>query len=924
MAAPAQPAFTGRTREREELDGALDRVRSGESAVLVLRGDAGIGKTALLQYVADRAGDCRVARLAGVESELELPFAALQQLCGPMLGELEALPEPQERALQVAFGLRSGSVPDRFVVGLGVLSMMAEVAAKRPLVCLIDDAQWLDEATRQVLGVTARRLLAESVMLAFAVREPAEERLFPGLPELVVGGLEAQEAGDLLTSASPHHLDDRVRDRLVAETGGNPLALLELVSGMSDAELAGGFAGSPTTLASDHLHEHYVARIRALPEATQLLMLLAAADPTGDSTLLWRASHTMGVGRDAVEPATAEGLLEIGSGVRFRHPLVRSAAYAAGSPEDRRAVHRALAAATDPESDPDRRVWHLAAAASGPDDEVAAELERSADRAQARAGVAAAAAFMQRAAALTTQPKIRADRTMAAAHALLHAGAFDTGLGLLAEADADADDDLQRAHIEQLRGEINRSATNGREAPALLLQAARRLESLDPRFARETYLDAWGAALVAGPLATSPGQLEEVSAAARSAPSVSGEPQPHDLLLDGLVGLIIDPPAQAIPRVREAVDAFRVGTLSDDQWLHCGILVGNAALALWDYDSWSAVNARHLELARSCGALASLVAALNVRRVLTLWAGDVDAAASLAVEEEAVKGVTGIRRASYGDLFLAAYQGRPETALPLITAAADEARARGEGLGVQISQRAGALLHLGLGHYDEAVSAAESAAEGNLGPFTGQALPDLVEAAARAGRADLASETLRRLQEATSIKGSDWASGLEARSRALVSRGRDAERAHAESVERLGRTPLRPELARARLVYGEWLRREGRRVDAREQLRPAYDVFVAMGAEGFAERTRHELLATGEKVRKRQVDTLDELTPQEEHIARMARDGRTNPEIAAELFISPRTVEWHLRKVFGKLGITSRKGLQDALPSRSRYASAGR
>ncbi|HEX4688944.1 MAG TPA: AAA family ATPase [Nocardioides sp.] len=919
MAATGPPAFTGRTRERLELDGALDRVRGGESAVLVIRGEAGVGKTALLRYVADQAAGCRIAQIAGVESELELPFAALHQLCGPMLGDLEALPEPQEQALQVAFGMRSGNAPDRFVVGLGVLSMMAEVAAKRPLVCLVDDAQWLDEATRQVLGVAARRLLAESVMLLLAVRETGEERLFAGLPDLTVAGLPADEAWGLLAAATPRHLDERVRDRLVAETGGNPLALLELVGGMSEAELAGGFAASSAAPVSDHLHEHYLARVRALPDATRQLMLLAAADPTGDSTLLWRAAQKVGLGREAAEPAETGQLLEIGPSVQFRHPLVRSAAYAAGSPDERRAVHGALAEVTDPETDPDRRVWHVAAATAGRDDEVAAELERSADRAHARAGVAAAAVFLQRASALTSDPSARADRALGAAHAYLHAGSYDVALGLLAEADADAVDDLQRARIEQLRGEINRAATAGGEAPALLVQAARRLESLDARFARDAYLDAWGAALVAGPLATPDGHLEDVSVAARAAPPAPGERRPQDLLLDGLVSLVLDPPSQATPRLRDAVDSFLGSTLTDDEWLHCGGLAANAALALWDYDSWSAVSARFVEVARGCSALAPLVGALNLRRVVALWAGDVEAAEALGVEEEVAKGVTGTRRAPYGDLFLTAYQGRPETALPLIAAMAEEALARGEGLGVYMANRADALLHLGLGQYSEAAAAAQRAASGTLGPFTGQALPDLVEAAARAGDDDLAADTLRRLQEVTAVEGSDWASGLAARGRALVSSGADAERAHVESVERLARTVLRPELARTRLLYGEWLRREGRRMDAREQLRAAYDVFVAMGAEGFAERTRHELLATGEKVRKRQVDTLDELTPQEEHIARMARDGRTNPEIAAELFISPRTVEWHLRKVFGKLGITSRKGLHDALPTRSRY-----
>lgn len=916
MAAAGPTTLWGRARERQILDSALDGVRGGKSAVLVLRGEPGVGKTTLMQYLAGQASDCRVTRVTGVESELELPFAALHQLCGTVLEGLETLPEPQVRALQVAFGLAEGSVPDRFLVGLAVLGLLAEAASERPLVCLIDDAQWLDEATRQVLGVAGRRLDAESVLLLVGVRETAEERSFPGLPDLTVEGLDAEDARLLLAAAVPGPLDGRVRDRLVAETGGNPLALLELVKGTSEAELAGGFGIPDTATVPGHLHEHYRQRVRTLPGPTQQLMLLAAADPTGDATLLWRAARTIGVGPEALGAAEAEQLLEVGSAVRFRHPLVRSAAYAAGSEADRRAAHRALADATDAQRDPDRRVWHLAAAATGPDEEVASELERAAERAQARAGLAAAAAFLQRATALTADPGQGADRALAAAHAHLHAGAFDAALGLLARAEADAVDELQAARVEQLRGEISRASTAGRHAPVHLLEAAKRLEPLDPGIARDTYLDAWAAALVAGRLAGPGGALVDVCAAARAARSAPGDAEPSDLLLDGLVSVVLDAPAAAEVSLRGAVDAFLGEQVPTDHWLHWGALASNAALALWDVGCWDRVSARHVEIARRSGALAPLAAALNVRRVVAVWCGDFETAASLGVEEQVVKEVIGARRASYGALFLTAYRGIPDEATPLIAATANEARARGEGLGEQITDRATALLHLGLGRYAEALAAAERAAADNLGPFTWQALPDLVEAAARTDERGVAAGALRRLRAATAITGSDWASGLEARSRALLSEGDAAEQAYADAIEHLGRTPLRPELARAQLLYGEWLRRDGRRVDAREQLHPALDAFASMGAEAFAERARRELLATGEKVRKRQPDTLNDLTAQEDHIARLARDGRTNPEIAAELFLSTRTVEWHLRQVFSKLGISSRKELGGSLPAR--------
>jgi AAA ATPase domain/Bacterial regulatory proteins, luxR family len=920
MAAPRTPAFRGRARERKALDDLLGRVRAGESAVLVIRGEAGIGKTALMHYCARQASGCRLVQIGGVEFEMELPFAALHQLCGPMLSGLDALPEPQRSALRVAFGLAAEPAPDRFVLGLAVLSLLAENAAARPLVCLVDDAQWLDDASSQVLGFVARRLLAEPIGLLFAVREPAGERVFPGLPALTVEGLTDEDAQALLTAAVPGHVDQRVCDRIVAETRGNPLGLLELAAAMSEAELAGGFADPPMASLPSRLEHHYLQRVQALPEPTQRLMLLAAADPTGDATLLWRAAPTMGLGRDAAAAADTDQLMQIGSHVRFRHPLVRSAAYTAGSPEDRRAAHLTLAEATDAQTDPERRVWHLAAAATGPDDEVAAALEQAAVRTQARAGLAAAAAFLQRSVALTAEPARRAERALAAALANLHAGAFETALGLLAQAEADAVDDLQRARAEQLRGQVEWASVAGRDAPVLLLQAARRLEPLDAGLARETYLYAWVAASVAGPLARPGGLLLEVSRAARAAPPPAAAPRPCDLLLDGLTRMVTHGHAAAEPTLRRAVNAFLGGQVSREEWLQWGILAQMATMAMWDFDSWVAVSTRHVELARASGALAPLSIALNGRGQVATHCGDFGEATSLAAEKDVVNEVTGIRLASICDLLLAGYRGRPEEATSLFTAATEDSIARGEGGAVQLASWAAAVLHNGLGHYAEALAAAEPVTAENYQPLATQlVLPELIEAAVRTGRTGVAREALDRLSAMTTIEGSDWAKGLEARSRALVSEGRQAERCYAEAVERLGGTPLRPELARAHLVYGEWLRRENRRLDARQQLHAAYHLLDAIGAEAFAERARRELLATGEKVRKREVDTFSQLTPQEEHIVRLARDGRTNPEIAAELFISTRTVEWHLRKVFAKLGIASRRDLHNTVPPRGQH-----
>ena len=660
MAAPRTSAFRGRARERQALDGLLDRVRGGESAILVIRGEAGIGKTALMRYCARQASGCRLAQIHGVESEMKLPLAALHQLCTPMLSSLDALPEPQQRALRVAFGLAAEAAPDLFILGLAVLSLLAENATARPLVCLVDDAQWLDEASSQVLGFVGRRLLAEPVGLLFAVREAAGERLFPGLPALTVEGLTDDDARALLTAAIPGHLDKRIRDRIVAETGGNPLGLLELARGMSEAERAGGFAGLPQASLPGHLQgrlrDHYLRRVRVLPGPAQQLMLLAAADPTGDATLLWRAAKTLGLGPDAAAAADEEQLLNIGSRVRFRHPLVRSAAYVAGSPEDRRAAHLTLAAATDAQTDPERRVWHLAAAATEPDEDVATALEQAAAKIQARAGVAASAAFLQRSMSLTAEPRRRANRALAAALANLHAGAFDITLGLLAQAEAHGVDDLQRARVEQLRGQVEWASVSGREAPVLLLQAAKRLESLDAGLARETYLYAWVASHLAGPLAGPGGLLLEVSRAAQAAPRPAGAPRPCDLLLDGLTTMIVQGRAAAEPTIRRAVAAFLGDQVSGEEWLQWGIFAQMAAMAVWDFDSWVALSTRHVDLARALGALAPLSIALNGRGQVATHCGDFETATALAAEKDVVNEVTGIRLASTCDLLLAGYR----------------------------------------------------------------------------------------------------------------------------------------------------------------------------------------------------------------------------------------------------------------------------
>jgi DNA-binding CsgD family transcriptional regulator len=901
-----------RVPERAALSQLLDAARAGRSGVLVVRGEPGVGKTALLGYAIESAAGLRVARVAGVESEMELAFAALQQLCAPMLDKLEGLPDPQRDALGIAFGLKTGAAPDRFLVGLAALSLLSEVAEQQPLLCVIDDAQWLDRASALVLAFVARRLLAEPVALVFATREQSGE--YRGLPELLVGGLRDGDARELLSSVIRGPLDERVRDRIIAETRGNPLALLELPQGVRPAELAGGFGLPGMPGLSGRIEDSFRRRLEVLPAATQRLMLVAAADPAGEPTLVWRAAERLGIGTEAVAPAADAGLLAIGERVTFRHPLVRSAVYRAASPAERRAAHQALADATDPQADPDRRAWHRAQAASGPDEEVAAELERSAGRAQARGGLAAAAAFLERAALLTLDPARRAGRALAAAQAKYQAGAFDAALRLLATAEAGPPDQFRRARADLLRGQIAFASSRGSDAPPLLLKAARQFEPLDSRLARETYLDALAAATFAGRLALG-GGMREVAEAARMAPP-QGPSRGPDLLLDGLARLICEG-YSAAPVLRRAVNAFRGTDLSREEGLRWLWLACRAALIVWDYASFDVLSDRQIALARDAGALITLPIAFNMRSMVHVFAGEFTEAASMVAQAESVTEVTGSSIAPYGALGLAVFRGRETQAAYLIQTATDDAGRRGEGRALSFIGWADAVLCNSLGRYEEALAAAQRASEDSPAvQFASWALVELVEAAARSAVPERAAGAVQRLSGIARACGTDWALGTEARSRALVSDGEAAENLYREAIDRFGRARLRVDLARARLLYGEWLRRQRRRRDAREQLGSAYQIFDSAGAAAFAERARIELRATGRHARQHTLKTPDTLTTQEALIARLAGEGASNPEIAAQLFISPATVAYHLRKVFAKLGISSRSQLAPALAAR--------
>ena len=909
------PELTDRYRECGVLDRLVDGVRAGDGRALVVRGEPGVGKTVLLDYLASRASGCRVVRAVGVQSAMELAFAGLHQLCAPMLDHAESLPAPQRAALRTAFGLSAGPVPDRFLVGLAVLGLLSEAAGERPLICVVDDEQWLDHASAQALGFAARRLAADPVGLVFAARVPGED--MAGLPELVVEGLAEGDAAALLASVLPGPLDARVRERIIADTHGNPLALLELPRGLTPAQLAGGFGLSGADPLDGRIEESFGRQLETLPRQTQRLVQLAAADPSGDSLLVWRAAGRLGIGAEAAVPAMAAGLAEFGARVRFRHPLVRSAAYRSASVHERQEMHGALAEVTDSAADPDRRAWHRAQAAPGPDEDVAAELERSAGRAQARGGLAAAAAFLERAALLTPEPERRAQRLLAAARAKREAGALDAALGLLAAVEAGPPDELRAAEAEYLRGQIADDQRRSSDAARLLLSAARHLAPLNAAQARETYLEALTAAMHVGEEFI-PGGARAAAEAARTAPPAPDPPRPVDVVLDAFTVLMTEGYAAAGPALGQALGlllALDAGTSEARRWrfLSGGRAGMTIAMERCDWESLHALTAGQAQVARDMGALVQWRSATMGLVAAEIMRGEFGAAARLVEEERLIAEAAGTPPTATSALLLAAWRGREQEASGLIEATVREGTARHQGYIVDFARSLAAVLYNGLRRYDAARDAARQAWQRRpaaLGPF---AVPELAEAASRTGDEPLARAALEWLSERTGATPTDWALGIEARVRALLSGGADADRSYRESIGHLARTSGRAQLARSHLLYGEWLRRQNRRLDARVQLRTAHDMLSGMGAEAFAERARRELLATGETVRKRTVETVSELTAQEAHIARLADEGRTNLEIGAQLYLSTRTVEWHLRKVFTKLGISSRRELRWAL-----------
>jgi DNA-binding CsgD family transcriptional regulator len=894
----------GRRRECDQLELLLDEVRGGASRALVLRGEPGAGKTALLDHASSAAAGFRTLRAAGVEPEAELAYAGLQQLCAPLLEHTGRLPAPQRTAVEVAFGLAAGDPPDALLIGLGLLGLLGEAARERPLLVLVDDLQWFDPMSQVIVLFAARRLGRESVALILAAR-PGDD--LPGLPTLPVEGLADAPARELLATVLTVPVDDRVRDRILAETRGNPLALLELPRGLDAAELSFGLGVPPADApVGNRVAAAFRRRIDELPPDTRTLLAAAAVEPTGDPTLLWQALARLSVAGSAAAPAEAAGLLDIGSRVRFRHPLVRSEAWRAVPLPRLRAIHQALAEVTDPLTAADRRAWHRAHATTGPDEEVAAELERAASAALARGGRAAAAVFLERATELSPDPARHAARALAAAQARAAAGQLAQVPALLDAAELGPLDALARASVARLRARL--APTAARSVP-LLVEAARELAPLDAEAAREATLDAIAAGLEAGRRGGD--ELRAAAGAARELSALNPAASPEDLeaaaarkvhgsgepgtgpLLDALVARVLDGKAS----FRVALDGLTPGRA-----LQRLPLAVAAALDAGDDEAWHRVTGQALAHARETGAIGLLPTALAHRAVALVVAGETAEARALA-EAAATAGGPGAAA-----MLLAAVQGREDDAMAMLDAAVKEGDATGRGRLLGLAAYAKALLDNGLGRYPSAADAARMAAAHDDVGWLPAVLTELVEASARGGLPCEAE--VARLTAWAEAAGTPWALGRAALAAAVTGTGKAAEDGYREAVDRLGTGRLGLPLARAKLLYGEWLRRENRRAEARSLLRDAHESLDAMGADGFAQRARRELAATGETVRRRSDPARWDLTAQEEQIARLAAAGHTNPEIGAELFLSPRTVEWHLRKVFGKLGVTSRRELR--------------
>jgi DNA-binding CsgD family transcriptional regulator len=893
--------------------------------VLVLRGPAGIGKTSLLDAAVANATDFASSCVAGVESEIALGFAAVHQLLLPFLDRVGDLPEPQRHALESVFGLADHGPPDPLLVFLAVLTLLDSAATDQPLLLVIDDAHWLDDESARVLAFVARRLHADPIVMLVALREPETRATnpFDVLPQLEIPGLADAGSRALLEDAAGGRIDPDVADRLFAATQGNPLALSEFVAGLDPQQLEGNAPLPEPLPVRRMLQDQYASRTRELPSAARSLLLLASAERFGDPALLHRAANALGVSwHEGVASIEAAGLATFTPAASFRHPLVRSAVYHSATPSECRRVHQALADALVGDEDVDRRNWHLSAAAAAPDEDIAATLECSAARVFQRGGTQAAAEFFMRAADLTPDPARKIDRLLAAVRMRSAEGGGTRAQALLDGVMARVRDGRQRAEAEWTQGLIWLGAGRARDALRVLARAVSSIEHYDDGMPLHALITAENAVLY-GESLSERSLAHTISRTALHLLSQASTLQPAEDLVRGIAIRLTDGHVAAAPVIRAALVGLRERAENDDgarlmpdahehgAMLH--LLAVNAACAVLDDVALDLATRSWVEFGRRTRTLTTLPIALDLRSVCDVFAGRFRAAESAILEADDILSFTGARaligESGVGRLFLEAYRGDEPAARAIAQRRSEDARERGNGVDLDQSHLALAVLGVGMGRYAEAldhcreIEAHDSVAISMLG------FPLLIEAAERCDDLATANAAHDRFSECAAASATEWALGLVASTRALLAADEAAEAHYAEALERLAATSAAVDLARVQLLYGEWLRRARRRRDARVPLRTALDFFQRIGAGAFAERTRRELAATGEHSRPRSDATRDMLTAQEAQIAHLVAEGMTNPQIAAQIYISKSTVEYHLRKIYRKLGVTTRTQL---------------
>jgi DNA-binding CsgD family transcriptional regulator len=910
--------LVGRSDERRLLASLLSSGGAGQAQSLVLRGEPGIGKSALIQDLVERADGWQVCQVVGVESEMELSYSGLQQLFGSVSASTAGLPTPHHAALEKVFGRLRGEPPDRFMVALAALELAGRVSEQKPLLWIVDDAQWVDRSTLQAVGFVARRVHHERMVVLIGARDYDDDGDLAGVTELRLAGLDPQDAARLFPAVLGP-TDPAVRDRILAEARGNPLALIELPRSWTTAELAAELSESGHVPLARHLELGFTTRLRQLPADTQTLLTLAAAEPTGDPGLLWSAAQLLGLDWRAAAPAEAADLIEFGRRVQFRHPLVRAAAYRSAPLQVRLEAHGALAQVTDGQRDADNRAWHRACSTVAHDETIAVELEQSAERARARGGLLGAAALLERAAALTPESARRADRTLVAASTKRDAGALNASVRLLDSIDEGHRSGRRAALIQRLRGRVAFDQGHAHEASPLLKESARLLEGFDPALARDTHLEALAAAVWAGGH-DGPALIRQAAVTASDAPRGEGPERTSDVLLDAMVLRATEGYEAAAATLTRALAAVRDDEVGTDDvgsllWLAGNRVAGILAIEAWDFSTGLALAERQVNVTREAGALVQLQFALNFLANYVALSGDLRRASELVEEESRIADMTLVGSVGQSRLLLSAFRGDAVTAVPLLESWIESATTNGQGRTVAFVHYLSAVLLNGLGQYGEALDHARRVVDWDALGYQTIAVTEFAEAASRQGEEAALVELSAWMTARAAATPTPWALGTASLVAALeAGDDDDADRLYRDGLAHVSRSPVKTTLARSHLLYGEWLRRKGRRRDAGEHLGAAHDAFTAMGMVAFADRARRELSATTRRRVRRYVDTPSRrFTSQEWQIAQLTQRGFSNREIGSRLFLSPRTVEWHLRNVFAKVGVSTRRQLRDSV-----------